>query len=310
MAQWHSAGQKPSQTPPSAADAVTLPQPNELPLVANHDYQLSGAARPFMLFWIHRNDVGGGRMTWRRDGGGTFSLELLMGSDPARAPFSTNRWGYIREVVHGDTAELVAVKTELEEETIEEAKASAGRPSDGTLVFIRERVTPRDARAWTAVVDVGRDVTYNDLEFVLDRMSKVNEWNERTFDRPKGTRPGFLVALTELMDDGVRAWSRAGSTKFEYAPQTVFYIHRAKPYELRQSRVKLLHDVTLGGHTYSRLLEGEFRMRNPATNFQSIFSVAYGLDGDLAAVPVRIAYQPRWWLRTSLTLTPTAKDGL
>jgi hypothetical protein len=103
-----------------------------------------------------------------------------------------------------------------------------------------------------------RDVTYNDLEFVLDRMSKVNEWNERAFDRPAGTRPGFLVAFTELMDKGVRAWSRAGGTKFEYAPQSLFYIHRAKPCELRKSGVKLLHDVTVGGRMYSRLLEGEF----------------------------------------------------
>jgi hypothetical protein len=32
--------------------------------------------------------------------------------------------------------------------------------------------------------------------------------------------------------------------------------------------------------------------------------VTYGLDDAMAAVPVRITYQPRWWLRTQLTLDP------
>src|SRR5262249_47790393 len=101
----------------------TLPSLERIPLVTEHHYRLSGAARP-LLFWISRDNVGGGRMTWRQAPDGTVSLELLMGSDPARAPFKTNRWGYIREVVRGDSAELVAVKSETEEETIDQARAS------------------------------------------------------------------------------------------------------------------------------------------------------------------------------------------
>ncbi len=269
----------------SSANAHILPLPHELSVTADHQYRLAGAARPFMLFWIRRDDVGGGRMTWRRGANGTLSLELLMGSDPARAPFKANRWGYIREVIHGDTAELVAVKTEVEEETLEEAKASVTRAAARTLVLIRERVTPHEARAWSAVVDVGRDVTFRDVDLVLDRMTKVREWNERVFARPSGTRPGFLVALTELMRSGVEAWAAADASTVRYVPQTVLYIHRAKPYELRQSDVELLRGVTIGGRWYPRLLQGQFRMRNPTPTTRVVSRSSSALKGSWRPCP-------------------------
>lgn len=296
-----------SHAPAQPQGPSTLPAPDDLPIAAEYHYRLSGSARPF-LFWITRDDVGSGRMTWRRAADGTLSLELLMGSDPARAPFKTNRWGYIREVVRGDSAELVAVKSSTEEETIEEAKASVHRQDgDRSLLLIRERVTADEARAATAFVDVGPDASYRELGLVLDRMSGVREWQERVAARPRASRPGFLVALTELMQSGADAWHAAPGSTFTYATQTLVYVHRAKPYELRQSDVEVLRGVTLGGRHYSQLLRGTFRIRNPSTNYQSQFVVIYGVGDRLAAVPVRITYQPRWWLRTQLTLDPSTR---
>ena len=302
-------------SPPAAAPQGpsayehSLPTPNELPVVAEYHYRLSASARPF-LFWITRDNVGSGRMTWRRSANGTLAFELLMGSDPERAPFKANRWGYIREVVQGDSAELVAVKSDTEEETIAEAKASVNQPSrDRGLTFIREQVSPHETRAASAVVDVGRAATYRDLDFVLDRMSSIHEWEERVRTRPLSTRPGFLVALTELMQSGVDASKSAQNASFRYPSRTVLFIHRAMAYELRQSDVEVLHDETFGGQRYAHLLRGAFRIRNPSTNYQSHFWVTYGLDNGLAAVPVRITYQPRWWLRTQLTLEAPASAG-
>jgi hypothetical protein len=154
------------------------------------------------------------------------------------------------------------------------------------------------------VVDVGRAATYRDLDFVLDRMSSIREWQERVRTRPLSTRPGFLVALTELMQSGVDTWNSAPNGSFRYGSHTVLFIHRALPYELRQSDVEVLRDTTLGGQRHAHLLHGAFRIRNPSTNYQSHFSVTYGVDNGIAAVPVRITYQPRWWLRTQLTLEP------
>src|SRR5262249_26870455 len=151
-------------------------------------------------------NVGGARITRRRDTDGAIGLEMLTGSDPARAPFGVNRWGYIREIIRGDTLELVAVKTRTEEETIEEARAGAKDQSASRfLVFIRERVNPREAVAWNAIGEVGREISFHELDVALDRFPNVTGWQEHRISRPAGVRPGFLTAFTELMDSTAAA---------------------------------------------------------------------------------------------------------
>jgi hypothetical protein len=61
-----------------------------------HKYRVDARARPF-LFWIRKANVGDGRITWRTGPDGTVGYELLVGTDPARAPRRINRWGYLRE---------------------------------------------------------------------------------------------------------------------------------------------------------------------------------------------------------------------
>jgi len=111
--------------------------------------------------------------------------------------------------VHGDTAELLAVKSETEEETLDQAKASLNhKDRDRALVFIQERVTPRAAESRSTLFDIGREATYRDLDFVLGRMPMIHTWDEqRRLTRPPSIRSGFLVALTELMSTGVNAWA-------------------------------------------------------------------------------------------------------
>ena len=105
----------------------------------------------------------------------------------------------------------------------------------------------------SALVDVGVDASYHELGLVLDRMSKVRDWQERVGSRPRASRPGFLVALTELMQSGVEAWRAASNSAFEYGTRTLVYIHRAKPDELRQSDVEVLRGATLvAGHAKPR----------------------------------------------------------
>jgi hypothetical protein len=295
-------------SPAAAADSpppIALPAPEAIPLLAEYQYRLSGGARPFVVFWINRDNVGGGRMTWRRAADGTLSLELLTGSDPARAPFHTNRWGYVREVVRGQDAELIAVKSDIEEETIEQARAGVKRQNDRLIEFIRERVTARDAHSWSAVEDIERDgVSYRDLEFVLGHLSSVASWQERHLEkRPPDARSGFLVAFTELMRAGVEQL-RTGQARDGH-PDPIAYIHRAKLYELRQANIELRQNLDLGGRRYARALQSRFQIRNAATGETSPFTVTYGADGALAAVPLQLAYQPRWWLRTELTLDDT-----
>src|SRR5580704_6717096 len=67
---------------------------------AQYDYIMTARVR-LLLFWVGKDDVGGGYI--RR---GTLPLdpasdviELLIGSDPAKAPRAINRWGAASEIV-------------------------------------------------------------------------------------------------------------------------------------------------------------------------------------------------------------------
>ena len=65
-------------------------------------YRLRGEVRP-LLFWLGRDDVGGGRITIRRECASplrwTDEIEVLFGSEPERIPGRISRWGYGLEKV-------------------------------------------------------------------------------------------------------------------------------------------------------------------------------------------------------------------
>src|SRR3982074_1246009 len=59
-------------------------------------YTMDGRIRP-LLFWFGRDDIGFARVVWREGDLGARGYELLVGTDPAKAPRALNRWGYIAE---------------------------------------------------------------------------------------------------------------------------------------------------------------------------------------------------------------------
>jgi hypothetical protein len=275
--------------------------------VSDHRYRASGAARPFVLFWISRDNVGGARITRRRGNDGRRALEMLTGSDPARAPFGTNRWGYIQEIIQGNDVDLVAVKTPTEEETIEDAKASVRNTNArGVLVFIREHVTARESVAWSTVAEVGRDVTFRDLDAVLRRMPALGGWQQRRLTRPPDARPGFLTAFADMMDASAKAWASGAPAKRDSSPAPLTYIHRAELFDLHQDQVELVPDASAGGGERVRALRARFRIWNRRTSkWSGEFVAVYGISGAFAGVPLRLTYQPRWWLRTELAIDDT-----
>src|SRR6266550_490397 len=68
---------------------------------AQFDYTMTARVR-LLLFWVGKDDVGGGyirRGTLLRDPASDV-IELLIGSDPAKAPRAINRWGAASEIIH------------------------------------------------------------------------------------------------------------------------------------------------------------------------------------------------------------------
>src|ERR1051325_5977296 len=86
----------------SAAPVSTTPAvlPTEvpgsvLPIEHEHLYTMSGRVR-MLLIWLGRDNVGSGMIRWRAAGKDS-AYELLIGSDPLRAPGRLNRWGFLAE---------------------------------------------------------------------------------------------------------------------------------------------------------------------------------------------------------------------
>lgn len=104
------------------ATPAVLRRAGGLPIVAEHRYRMAAKIRPLLLFWIGRDNVGEARMVWQHGPDGARGFELLIGSDPARAPRRINRWGYIAEEVRGSDARLLGVMKQSNEKSLEEAK--------------------------------------------------------------------------------------------------------------------------------------------------------------------------------------------
>jgi hypothetical protein len=83
-----------STTPagPRALPGIDGVRGSQLPVLKERRYIMSGAARP-LLFWMGCDDIGLARIVWRGREDGARGYELLVGTDPARAPRRMNRWG-------------------------------------------------------------------------------------------------------------------------------------------------------------------------------------------------------------------------
>src|SRR5688572_19014010 len=153
-----------------------------LPVLAEHYYRMLAKVRP-LLFWISRDNVGGARIGWLGDQLGSRGFELLIGSDPTRAPRKINRWGYIAEELRGSTASTLGVMKQSNEESLEDAKAKLGDHPGATHVFKAIRATTSNGRATADVLTLQSesDLTYRDVGSLLTLVNdKASTTDTRT----------------------------------------------------------------------------------------------------------------------------------
>lgn len=275
-----------------------------LPVAVQHHYRMAAKVRP-LLFWIGRDNVGEADAVWRRGADNGLGYELLIGSDPARAPMKINRWGYIAEQIQGPDACLLGVMKQSDEESIAEAKsrlASEGR--DGRYVFkaIRAVATPDEARAGVTTVNVPRDLTLHDLPALLDIVTGESRGTPlRSVNLPRGTRPGFLVALAEIIHKNIEGHRQSGSATLRSA-DPVTYVYNGTLHDLTLRRSELLREWSTGTRTIAHVVRADFESRNRKTGEKTKFELVYGTDGPLAEIPLHATYQPRWWFQVELVL--------
>jgi hypothetical protein len=268
-------------------------------------YRMAGRVRP-LLFWFGKDDVGLARITWRSADDGRRAYELLVGTDPAKAPRGLNKWGFVAEQTDGATGHLLAMMTGDDTASYDDAAADAERPrGTGDFRAIAGAVAGGRSAWRTTRIATTRAFTVHDVDATLDRVrtdAAAAVPRERALT--EDVRPGFLVALAELIERDVRGSLREGAASAPPEHSRVRYVFGQGLYELARRESKPI-SVQLGDRTVAAI-RSTFEITTQATNARTRFDVSIGTNGELAGVPVAAEWQPRWWLKVALTLQESA----
>lgn len=264
-------------------------------------YTMSGRVRP-LLFWIGRDDIGLAQVVWRAGDTGMRGYELLVGTDPHKAPRALNRWGFISEEVRGLDASVLALMTGSNETSYDE---EAARPASGNDLRAMRSTVHDGHTAWqTARLEASSGLSINDLDAALTRVQRdTAAAATRRAPMAAGVRPGFLIALADLVDLGA-ARPPTDAAARRVREERIEYVFGQGRYDLRL-RDAAPSRLVLDGRSVP-VVRSSFEIRTLATGDRTRFEVAFGADGALAGVPVAAKWQPRWWLEVELRLLDPA----
>jgi hypothetical protein len=269
------------------------------PIVREENYVMNARVRPLLLFWIGRDDVGGARIRWRQGPAGHRAFELLVGSDPLRAPRKINRWGFIVEEERGEISEVLGVMKESGEQTLEEARANVERGGGERATFkaVRTTVTGNRAVTGTIAFAASSDLTYHQLGALVS-LIPTRPKAVRTTDLPATANRGFLLAVTSLIHR-TAAGCRSGAAAEARAVQ---YFYNQALYDLSVSSCKYARELRTKAGVFTEVVATRFQVRNTKTGELTKFQIEYGLSDALREVPIRIVFRPRWWIEIELLL--------
>jgi hypothetical protein len=281
-----------------------------------YDYEVTAAVR-FLLFWVSRDDVGQGYIQMGAMSGtpAMETIQLLMGSDPAKAPLGINRWGAASEVWGPEEHSSVffGFMKASESDSAAAARAELSKEKDEQKYRYNAIISRTSGgRAFSAVVPISSPTDFTLHQLPLAQQMVLQEL--RAHARPPrvldvgllegcSTGVGFLFAVRELIG------SMLNGNKI---PMTRCYVYHARRYLLtvsdsesvREMRVSLKLHGNAGKveRTYRDLQKADFTALNTQSNQRTDFQVTYGSSGALRGIPVQIQYQPNWWFRVTLNL--------
>jgi hypothetical protein len=273
-----------------------------------HHYMMSARVRPLLLFSIGRSNVGDAIVT-RAATPHEARYSLLIGSDPDRAPRRINRWGYIEETIRGDAATVVGLMTESDEESVEAAETNLRRQGSAMHTFkvIHAAIDAEQSRSVVTAVGAPSDYSFRQVRAVLALASDGDTAAQsRVVRLPKGTRPGFLSALAEI----IHAQAESAHAGALHAATPLTYVYHGKLYELRGTSVQFKPTLEVNSSRYARVVSAQFATKNLADGEETRFALSYAIDGRLAEVPLTISYQPRWWMQVNLVLADDVDSPL
>jgi hypothetical protein len=263
-----------------------------LPVVREHTYRMAGKVRLVML-WVGRDDVGSGVIRWR-GGGEHKAIELLIGSDPKRAPGQLNKWGYLVEEMRGAESSVVGLISQENDDRLSDVKAGMKtRKEQRAFDTVRGYVGAAHGTARVGTLHASSDLTYHDADTVLKDVLADSSLAVKRLARTSEIRAGFLTSLTELLDDSVARKNRN---------QRIQYVHGDRLYQLRLIESTRLAHFERDGRTWKDVIRGRFETGEVGNRSGTRFELVYGASGALTGVPIVISYQPKWWLQVDLVL--------
>jgi hypothetical protein len=278
----------------------------------------------FVFFWGGRDDVGGGYVHIGKAAGDERQqmVQILFGSDPAKAPLSINRWGAGTEVLRSQESgqpfssaffgfmksskgqSMLAMRSELSKEK-----------SNGTHLFegIISRVDQDRALTTSVPYKSNQDFDfhqYGDAEKAA--LHELENDPARHIGRVDGAtgqpcpRVGeFLTTVLQLMSDAMAGHS---------TPESLCYIYNARHYTATLTGVQPVAAKNVhvqfhanGGsldRAYRNLKDAHFEVACRETGTKSAFNIILGTEGNLRGTPIQINYQPNWWFQVVLNLVP------
>jgi len=262
-------------------------------------YAVGARVRP-VLFWVGRDSVGEARLTWLRGPNGERGYELLIGSDPARAPRRINQWGYVREMEQQGAVQVFGLMTDRVDRESSDEMRTPGGTSNGPQVFKVIQATIGDG---TTTADVQRlalpdSPTFRELDAVIAQVPAAASADQVPL--PAGTHAGFLFAMTSLLRESVDTCVRTGVPPVGGLRRP--YVFGKKLYVVTTRSSKLLDRTTVRGSEYRRVISSEFEAREAAKPKGETFRVVYGTEGALREVPIRIVYRPNFWFEAEVVL--------
>lgn len=277
----------------TTAPAVPTEVPGrDLPVVRHHTYRMAGKIR-VLLLWVGRDDVGSGVIKWR-SGGNETAIELLIGSDPKRAPSQLNKWGYLVEEMRGGESSVVGLISQENDDRLSDVKANLENRKDlRAFDTIRGYAATVEGMARVGTLYAPSRLTYRDADVVLKEVLADRSLSVKRVERRGNVRPGFLTSLTELM---------AATIDRKTDNRRIQYIHGDRLFELRLLQSTPLARFERDGRTWANVIRGRFETAEAGNRSGTRFELVYGASGALTGIPILISYQPKWWLQVDLVL--------
>jgi hypothetical protein len=296
---------------------------------ALYKYRMRGEVR-LLLLWLGRNDVGGGHIALGRkpgqfDNSWREEIEILFGANPERIPKKINRWGYGREISewrqenrdappHLLATEFQGVMRHSKESSLDEALANSRQSAAANCYLydaILNRVSPASASSEIRFLAENEEFDYRRPERLLtsfrESLSSGRPDKCGMLDNKSNVYAapyGFLTGLSQLILQALEKGSSSSLT----------FVYNAKPFKLETLSVRPLDDSKLqqewrkgGAQKVSRI---RFRCSNLLKRTRTEFELWIPRSGPLKRMPLRILYQPRWWLRLQLDIDlPNSRFG-